>query len=136
MTSIVNGSSRRVTDECCIAPKGPSVYWGVRALRYGLQPFSDSTVTDLISLGADPAWLEPAGCSPGLPIDMGHAARMVRLPRSAKADSERAQRATFNAKPSTDFPESVRNIQLGITSLKRVVRLIPGVVKNSRIIQV
>ena len=42
----------------------------------------------------------------------------------------------YDAKPSADFPESVRNIQLGITSLKRVVRLIPGVVKNSIIIQV
>ena len=41
----------------------------------------------------------------------------------------------YDAKPSADFPESVRNIQLGITSLKRVVRLIPGVVKNSIIIQ-
>ena len=72
-----------------------------------------------------------------VPIDKGHGARVVRLvPRSAKADSERAQRATFNAKPSTDFPESVRNIQLGITSLKRVVRFIPGVVKSSRLIQV
>ena len=69
----------------------------------------------------------------------GPGARVARLPRGAKADSERAQRATFNAKPSTDFPESVRNIQLGITSLKRVVRrLIPGVVQtqNSIIIQV
>ena len=67
---------------------------------------------------------------PGLPIDMGHGARVAHLPRSTKADSERrAQRAIaqleiFNAEPSTDFPESVRNIQLGlgVTSLKGVVR--------------
>ena len=39
----------------------------------------------------------------------------------------------YDAKPSA---ESVRNIQLGITSLKRVVRLILGVVKHSIIIQV
>ena len=73
---------------------------------------------------------------PSVPIYKGHGARMVRLPRSARGFRERAQRATFNAKPSTDFPESVRNIQLGVTSLKRVVRLIPGVVKNSRIVRV
>ena len=49
----MNGSSRRRrdTDECSIARVQRPV-WGVRALLYGPQPYSDSTV---IGPQADPA---------------------------------------------------------------------------------
>ena len=78
---------------------------------------------------ADPAIEEPGGCLPGFPIDMSHEAHLVHFTSSDRADSERAQRAQFS-NPSTDVAESVRNIQLGVTSLKRVVMLIPGVAKT------
>ena len=42
-------------------------------------------------------------------FDMGRAAHLVHFISSDLADSERAPRATFNAKTFYRFPESVRN---------------------------
>ena len=51
-----------------------------------------------------------------------------QIPRGHHASERGVQ--LFNAKPSTDSRESVAYYTVGITSLKRVVRLIPGVVKT------
>jgi hypothetical protein len=62
---------------------------------------------------AEPGIWEPRGCLPGCPVDMGHAAAlMVHCPCSDLADSERAQRATFQKTIFSRFPATLRNKQL------------------------